>query len=338
MILNENVSLKKFNTMGVDVRAKYYTELTSAGDISELPELIRDAGKSFIVLGEGSNILFTHDFDGLVIRNLIKGKIVTDEDGESVSISFGSGENWDGTVEYCVRKGLWGIENLSLIPGTAGASPIQNIGAYGQEAGDSVTEVEYYDVTENSVFTLSNSECRFGYRSSVFKNELKGKVIILSVKFRLKKKGTPELGYKGLKEYLDENHKGEYSLSNIRNSVISIRNSKLPDPRVLGNCGSFFKNPSVTHEVYENVRKIYPEIKGFPSEKGGYKLSAAQLIELSGFKGLREGDAGTSPKHALVLVNYGNATGSQLYELAQKIKRGVYDKTGITIEEEVNIF
>lgn len=337
MILNENVSLKKFNTMGVDVKARYFAEMTSPDDIFILPELSEKAGNRFLVLGEGSNILFTGDYDGLVIRNMIKGRSVISEDHESVTLRFGAGENWDQTVEYCVENNLWGIENLSLIPGTTGASPIQNIGAYGQEAGDSVTEVKFYDIYDNSVYELSNVNCRFGYRSSIFKHELKGRVVILSVNYKLKKKGVPELGYKGLKEFIDENYQAEYSLSNLRNAVISIRNSKLPDPRVLGNCGSFFKNPVISAEEFERVSNLNPGIKGFPAENGCFKLSAAQLIEISGFKGVREGDAGTSPNHALVLVNYGNASGRELRDLAVKIKHGVYLKTGVRIEEEVNI-
>ncbi len=337
MILNENVSLKKFNTMGVDISARYYTELNLDSDIYQLPEILSKVNNQFLVLGEGSNILLTKDYDGLVIRNMVKGKQILKRDENSVIIRFGAGENWDETVGFCVGHNFWGVENLSLIPGTTGAAPIQNIGAYGQEAGDSIYEVEFFDLEESAVRTLNGNECRFGYRSSIFKQELKGRVIILSVTFRLSKKGKPELSYKGLKEFIDEYLGGEYSLQNLRNAVISIRNSKLPDPKVLGNCGSFFKNPVISEAEFRSLHNLIPGIKGFPAGDGRLKVSAAQLIENAGFKGIREGDAGTSPNHALVLVNYGNATGAELLNLAQKIKAGVRERFGILIEEEVNI-
>jgi UDP-N-acetylmuramate dehydrogenase len=254
-----------------------------------------------------------------------------------VRVRAEAGVVWDTFVEWCVEHGLWGVENLSGIPGTVGAAPVQNIGAYGSEVGDMIESVEMFIPEEGKFRTMSGKECGFGYRDSIFKSRLRGKIVVTAVNFILGRSAAPQLGYGGLRDEVAQ--RGEPTLANIRHAVIAIRDSKLPDPKVIGNAGSFFKNPSVADSVARALKDIYPDMPLYPSEHEGYaKLAAGWLIDRAGWKGRRVGNAGVHDKQALVLVNYGSATGSEILEVARMVQRSVKEQFGIEIEPEVNIF
>ncbi len=331
----ENHSLKPYNTFGVEARARYFFEFTESADLdvfvsenSTFDELPR------FILGGGSNVLFLHDFDGLVLFPRIPGIVKIDEDRQFVWFEVGAGEVWDEFVEFCVNQGLGGVENLLLIPGTVGAAPVQNIGAYGQEAGDSIKRVKGYDLLQKKKVEFSADACGFSYRDSIFKRELKNRLVITSVIFRLDKFPEFNLSYGQLETKVRSS--GEVNLQNIRKSVIEIRNSKLPDVRELANGGSFFKNPVVEAEFAEKIRADFPEAPVYPLSGKKAKLSAGWLIEKASWKGNREGDAGVYEKQALVLVNYGNATGKEIFDFSEKIKTSVFEKFGILLEREVS--
>lgn len=331
----ENHSLKPYNTFGVDAGAKYFFEFTELADL----EVFLGSNRSWkeeklLVLGAGSNILFLDDFDGLVIRPNVPGIKTVHEDSHHEWLEAGAGETWDELVQYAVAYGLGGIENLSLIPGTVGAAPVQNIGAYGQEVCNVVEKVNGYDLEKGEAVSFSADECRFGYRNSIFKSYLKNRFIITSVVFKLDKFPEYRLGYGQLKEKVEE--KGEVDLHSIRESVIGIRTSKLPDVTELGNAGSFFKNPVVDAEVAEKLQSQFEKVPVYPGGEGKIKLAAGWLIDRAGWKGYREGDAGVHHKQALVLVNHGNATGKEIFDLSEKIKQSVFEKFGIELEREVN--
>ncbi len=333
--ISENISLKPYHTFATEAKARYFAIFT---DVQELNVLLKDkrfAGLPCLILGGGSNILFTQDFDGLVLQNNIRGVDILREDKSSHFVKVGGGENWDDFVAYCVNQGWGGLENLSYIPGNVGAAPIQNIGAYGTEVKESIQLVQTLNKENQLPISYTNSDCLFDYRSSIFKNQLKGKRIITHVVFTLSKKPRFNLNYGILYETVSS--KGPVNLNNIRQSVIEIRKNKLPDPKKTGNAGSFFKNPVVDKKAFGTLQSAYPDIPSYTLQNKKYKLPAGWLIDKLGWKGYREGDAGVHPKQALVLVNYGNATGKEILQLSKKIHDSVRSKFGINLAYEVNI-
>jgi UDP-N-acetylmuramate dehydrogenase len=365
--LFENVTLKNFNTFGIEARARYFSGFSGLDELIGLVDFNRPAGVaagSLLVLGGGSNILFTRDFDGLVLRNEIKGIELVHEDAEYVYVRAGAGENWHGFVQYCLGRDWAGVENLSLIPGSVGAAPMQNIGAYGVEIKEVFYELSAFHLEEKKVYTFGLNDCAFGYRESVFKRRYKGQFVILDVTFRLRKRPRFHTEYGAIREELEKMGVRELSIQAISNAVIHIRQSKLPDPAVIGNAGSFFKNPTVTEQKFAELNAQYPNIIGYPvsgagaasgsvahtetssgaatgafsgSSPSGVKLAAGWLIEQCGWKGYRRGDAGCHARQALVLVNYGDARGQEIYDLSEEILRSVRTKFGVELEREVNI-
>ncbi|MFP4448996.1 MAG: UDP-N-acetylmuramate dehydrogenase [Bacteroidales bacterium] len=333
--IQQNISLKPHNTFGINARAKYFTQCSSE---EELYEILNDKafkGTKKLLLGGGSNILFTKDFDGLVIKNDVKGIEITEENDKEVTIRAGAGENWDEFVEYTVNNKWSGLENLSYIPGNVGASPIQNIGAYGEEARNTIKEVETIDVKSLQKMNYSNEDCNFGYRTSIFKEKLKDLRIITHVTFLLRKQNVFNLDYGSLKETVE--NKGSVTLKNIRQSVIEIRRHKLPEPEELGSAGSFFKNPVISEKQFRKIEQKFPKMPSYKMAENEIKIPAAWLIDQLGWKGYREGDAGVHKNQALVLVNYGNATGKEIYDLSRKIIKSVEIHYGIKLDYEVNI-
>ncbi len=336
MQIKNDFSLKGFNTFGIDVRAKEFVVVKAHQDLFDLI-LKRDLTKEkFLMLGGGSNILFTKDFDGLLIKNEITGIHVVHEDDQHICLRVGAGMIWHELVLYCIDRGWGGLENLSLIPGTVGASPIQNIGAYGVEVKDLIDEVEGIDLIHKNTRMIKSQECEFGYRSSVFKTSLKNSFLITAVVFRLNKKHQLHVEYGAIRDELTRMKVDHPSIKDVSNAVINIRQSKLPDPNIIGNAGSFFKNPVVSQEKLDILKVAYPSIVSYPF-KNDFKLAAGWLIEQAGWKGHREGNVGCHEKQALVLVNHGNASGTEILQLAQKIQQSVYTKFGVELEIEVNI-
>ncbi len=329
-------SLKKYNSFGIDAKANKFITFSSEVDIPELFLNIKEK-EEVLILGGGSNILFTSDYNGIILKNEIKGIDEEQLNENEVLLSIGAGEVWDDVVNYTVQKNYYGIENLSLIPGNMGAAPIQNIGAYGVELKDVFYTLECYDIENGEKRIFNLDECKFGYRDSIFKNELKGKIIITKVNLKLSKIGKLNTNYISLKNYLIENNLTTPTLSQIREAVINIRNSKLPDPKKLGNAGSFFKNPIVTKKIYDELNQKYPNLSYFISEDGLYKISAGWLIEKCGLKGIRMGNVGTHVNQALVIVNYGGATGEEILKFVENIQTKVFNEFGILLEPEVNI-
>lgn len=331
----ENYSLRDHNTFGIDAKAKYFFEFT---DPVDLHIFLNDnqswKEEKLIVLGEGSNILFLKDFDGLVIHPKVPGIKTVNEDRNNYWIEVGAGENWDEFVDFAVTYNLGGIENLSLIPGKVGAAPVQNIGAYGQEVCNVVEKVIGYDLEKQIPGEFSVDECRFAYRNSIFKSYLKNKFIITSVVFRLEKFPEFKLGYGDLESKVKE--KGDVNLHTIREAVIDIRSSKLPDVKELGNAGSFFKNPVVEASLAEQLKSEFETLPVYSAGEGKAKLAAGWLIEQAGWKGLREGNVGVHEKQALVIVNHGNASGKDVWDFSEKIKCSVIEKFGVELEREVN--
>ncbi|MCC7160455.1 UDP-N-acetylmuramate dehydrogenase [Candidatus Nomurabacteria bacterium] len=336
MTIEKNYDLSKLNTFGIKANAKYFVELKTEADLVELFGLQEFKDNKKIFLGGGSNILFAKDFDGIVIVNKLKGINVLEEDNENVLVRAMGGECWQDFVDFTVERGYWGIENLALIPGTVGASPIQNIGAYGTELKDSLFNVEAFPIEggEKKVFSLE--ECELGYRDSVFKNKLKGKYFIAAVTLKLSKKEKKNLSYKILAEYLEQNKIEVKSPKDISNAVALIRKSKLPDPKVLGNAGSFFKNVFIDQDKLDKLQENYKDIPFF-KEEGTIKIPAGWLIEQCGWKGKRVGRVGVHDKQALVLVNHGGATGEEIMNLANEIIASVKDKFDLVLSPEVNI-
>ncbi|MBI9053614.1 MAG: UDP-N-acetylmuramate dehydrogenase [Bacteroidales bacterium] len=333
--IKENFSLKNYNTFGIDAKCRFFVECSSLDEITQFLENHNKSDIPLMILGGGSNVLFTQDFEGYVLRPFIKGIEIIEESEEDILVKVGAGEDWDVFVEYCVEKGWGGVENLSLIPGNVGTCPIQNIGAYGVEVKDVIEEVESLEIENLKKNTFKNAECAFGYRDSIFKRNLKGKQIITYVSFRLKKQPVFMLNYGSLTEEL--NKFNELSLKNIRKAVIDIRESKLPDPKEIGNSGSFFKNPVIEESYAKGLKQEYEDIPLYKQDNGTVKVPAGWLIEKAGWKGKRIGDAGVHEKQALVLVNYGNATGKEIFNLAQEIQQSVKTKFNINIEMEVNV-
>lgn len=326
--------LAQLNSFHVEEVAAHIIEFDHADDLMEIfaPE---KAPQKWLVLGGGNNILFTQRYDGTLIHPTGKQLKVVAEDEHSLTLLAEAGLEWDDMVAWCVERGLWGAENLSLIPGSVGASPVQNIGAYGSEAKDIISRVHFFDTDTLTLRTLLNEECRFAYRDSIFKQELRGKTIITAVEFTLHKEARPNLGYGDLSREVEA--LGGATLKNIRDAVCAIRRSKLPDTAVLGNAGSFFKNPIVDGAVADALAAKYPDMPSYPAPEGKRKLAAGWLIDRAGMKGFRDGKVGVHERQALVLVNFGGATGNEVIALAKQVQSAVHDKFGIAIEPEVNI-
>ena len=335
MQLTQNFSLKNYNTFRIDAYAKYFADFSSPAILSEIIE--EHKNKQKMILGGGSNILFTKNFDGIVIKNSIQGINVVNEDEDYVYIKAGAGVNWHQFVMYCVNKNFGGVENLSLIPGDTGASPMQNIGAYGVEIKDVFYELESLHIEDNSLQIFKNSDCKFGYRESIFKKKYQGQFVILNVTFRLQKKPVFNISYGAIEEELEKMNVESLSIMVISNAVINIRKSKLPDPEVIGNAGSFFKNPEINSHKLQELTRIKLKVPSYKINDNTFKIPAGWLIEQCGWKGYRKGDVGCYEKQALVLVNYENATGKEIYQLSNEIKQSVSEKFGIELEREVNI-
>ena len=334
MILR-NISLKQYNTFGLDYKAGCFAELRSEEEAVDFLRDKKQYPEPLLILGEGSNILFTGDYKGTVIHAKIEGIKVEQQNDRLSAVSAGSGVKWDHFVEWCVKKGYYGVENLSLIPGLVGAAPVQNIGAYGMEVKDTITKVRAIDIGGGSVRQFTNEECQFSYRNSIFKKDLRNKFFITKVYFKLGIIPSFNLRYDLLEE--EVNKAGAISLRNVRQAVINIRKRKLPDPKVYGNAGSFFKNPVLSIPEAEKIIAKYPQIPHYPDDSGGIKLAAGWLIDRCGWKGKRIGNAGVHEMQALVLVNFGNATGKEIYDLSEKIRESVLEKYGIALEREVEI-
>ncbi len=335
MQVHQNTSLKQYNTFGIDVMARYFLAFKNTDELKEAFEL--PAINYQLVLGGGSNLLFTKNVDGLVLKNEIGGIGIVKEDDAFVFVKAGAGVNWHQLVMYCVEQNFGGVENLSLIPGNVGASPMQNIGAYGVELKDVFEELEAYHLHDKNIVHFSNADCEFGYRESVFKRKLKNQFVILSVTFKLRKQPIFTTSYGAINQELEKMGVIDLSVQMISQAVINIRSSKLPDPKLIGNAGSFFKNPSVSAEKYNELKNEFAAMVGYTNVDGTVKLAAGWLIEQCGFKGYRIGDAGCYEKQALVLVNYANATGKEIYTLSEEILQAVQKKFGVVLEREVNI-
>ena len=330
----ENIEISERNSFHVRQIAKHLVEFDRA---EELPEIFaKHKPESWYVLSGGNNILFTQDVEPLLITPCDNRIEIISESDTAVRIKVGAGVEWDDLVAWSVERGLWGIENLSLIPGKAGAAPVQNIGAYGVEAKDVIRNVEMYFVEGGNFITLAAEHCAFGYRESVFKHSLKGRVVITAIEIELSKVANPRLGYGDVIREVEA--RGGATLANIRDAICSIRRSKLPDTAVLGNAGSFFKNPIVESEVAEKLLAEYPEMPHYPTaEEGKVKLAAGWLIDKAGMKGYKEGNVGVHERQALVLVNLGGATGGEVIAFAHKVVATVKEKFGIEISPEVNV-
>lgn len=341
-VVSENVSLKNYNTFGIYSNAKFFTEVFSERDVVDIFQSEKFISVPKLIIGGGSNVLFTKDFDGLVIHNSIKGIAVVKEDDKNVFVRAGAGEVWHDLVLWSIENNLGGIENLSLIPGYVGAGPMQNIGAYGVELKDVFYELDAIDLIKCEKKLFSKADCKFGYRESVFKNEFKGKHIITSVTLQLNKNPVFNTSYGAIEQELKKNNVEKISVKAISDAVIAIRQSKLPNPAILGNAGSFFKNPTINKEEFEKLISKYPSMPNYPITQSlnsliTYKLAAGWLIEQCGWKGKRVGNSGSHKDQALVLVNYGDATGNEIFSLALEIQKSVKEKFGVTIQPEVNV-
>ncbi|TCI95119.1 UDP-N-acetylmuramate dehydrogenase [Tenacibaculum sp. M341] len=334
MNIQENISLKKMNTFGIDVNAKRFVNITS---VYELQQLVKKEKDLFLLSG-GSNMLLTKDIEELVVHLNITGISIDNENDSNVNLTVNAGENWHNFVLWCVSNNYGGIENLSLIPGNVGTCPIQNIGAYGVEVKDVITKVEAIEIATGKLVSFSNNDCEFGYRNSIFKNTHKGKYIITSVSFCLQKQPHQlNTSYGAIEKQLDSNSIKKPTIKDVSEAVINIRNSKLPNPKDIGNSGSFFKNPVISTTHFKSLLEKYPEIPNYPISEHEVKVPAGWLIEQSGFKGKRFGDAGVHDKQALVLVNHGNASGKEIYELAKTIQQTIQENFSINLEIEVNV-
>jgi len=336
-MLREGISLKPFNTFGIEARAQFFMEALLNEDILNLAGNLQENYRPLLVLGGGSNILFTKDFPGTVLKISTKGTHLLKEDNETVWVQASAGENWDDFVGFCVDHGWGGIENLSAIPGNTGTSPVQNIGAYGVEMKDTFVELEAFDLESRGIKILAKDDCRLGYRESIFKSQNKGRYIILNVTFRLSKNPILCLDYGNIRKELAIMKVTDPGIKDVREAVCRIRANKLPDPKVTGNAGSFFKNPVIPPQQYEKLKQSFPEIVSF-KQNGNIKLAAAWMIEQCGWKGKRKGNAGVHSTQPLVLVNLGNATGLEIINLGNEIRQSVYGKFGIMLETEVNVF
>ncbi len=344
MQIRQNISLKPYNTFGINVQAQYFATINH---INDLPQLAAFANAHnnlpLTILGGGSNILFTKNYAGVIFKNNLQGNTLMAEDDDYYYVKSAAGENWHQFVLYCLQHNYAGVENLSLIPGNIGASPMQNIGAYGVEIKNVFHQLEAWHINDQAMVTFNQADCRFGYRESVFKHQYKGQFVITSVTFKLLKKPVFNTSYGAIQQELNKMGVTEISIQNISQAVINIRQSKLPDPAVIGNAGSFFKNPTIPASRFNQLKKQFENIVGYATGNDMVKVAAGWLIEHCGptpgtsWKGYRQGDAGCNKTQALVLVNYANAKGSEVYDLSTQILQSVQNTFGIALEREVNI-
>lgn len=334
MTIQENISLKSYNTFGIDVLAKRFVSVTSYYELQELLKIEKD----FFLISGGSNMLLTKNIEKLVVHVDIKGISIDKETESHIYLTVNSGENWHEFVLWCIEQGYGGLENLSLIPGNVGTCPIQNIGAYGVEVKDTITKVEAMEIATGDRVSFSNEECQFAYRDSIFKNSQKGKYILTAVSFELtKNEHTLNTSYGAIETFLKDKQILSPSIKDVSDAVIAIRKSKLPDPSDIGNSGSFFKNPVISKAQFQLLLETYPNIPSYPVSENEVKVPAGWLIEQAGFKGQRFGDAGVHSRQALVLVNYGTASGQEIHQLAQKIQKTIKELFNISLEIEVNV-
>ncbi len=337
MEILSNYSLKSLNTFGIQADAKYFAKVSDTESLKELLKWQADQSLKSLVLGGGSNVLFTGDFDGLVIRNELKGIELVGEDNEHIYLKVGAGEIWHEFVLYCLEHNYAGVENLALIPGFAGASPMQNIGAYGVEVKEVFHELTAMHRQEIFLQKFSAADCAFGYRESVFKHKYRDQFVITDITYRLNKIPTLHIEYGAIRKELERQQVKDPDIRSVANAVIGIRSSKLPDPRVIGNAGSFFKNPSVSKLKFQELKEEYPGLVAYENADGTMKLAAGWMIEQCGLKGFRQGDAGVHNRQALVLVNYGNARGQDLVDLSKHVQDVVSAKFGVLLVPEVNV-
>jgi len=330
----KNYSLKNYNSFRVNHKANFFLKIENNKSLINFLSDKKFKNEKNLIIGGGSNILFTKDYEGVILYSCIKGIHILEENDNHIKVKVGSGENWDDFVKFCVSKNWYGIENLSLIPGSVGAVPIQNIGAYGVEVKDYIYDVNGIDLKNNTKKTYSNKSCDFEYRDSIFKRELKNNFFVTEVTFVLMKNKKFTLDYSELKNI---NSQG-LTIQNIRDKIIEIRNSKLPDPKLLANAGSFFKNPVINIKIAKKIKEKYNDFKYYQINESMVKISAAWLIEKSGWKGHKEKNIGVYNKHALVLVNYSSENGKDIKILSKKIKKSVLEKFNVTLEKEVNVF
>lgn len=342
MRIEENKSLKELNTFMVDVKAEQFIEVTSVEDLHQIYSKGIFKNK-FFILGGGSNTLFTEDFNGTVLHINIQGKEVISTNKSMVEIRVNAGENWADFVEWSVKNSYLGLQNLAYIPGSCGAAPVQNIGAYGSEIKDCLIELQYFDIDTGELKALSNAECNFGYRDSIFKNNLKDKAIITSTTYKLQiwdlDKQIPDqyLEYKGITDYLDQNFSKPYTLQKVFDSILSIRREKLPEVGEYGSCGSTFANPIISKDTYDELLSKYPDLPNYPSENNQVKIPAAYILEQIGWKDKKVGRCGTWTKHPLIVTNYNNASGKDILELIKTIQSDFKKSTGIDLNTEINI-
>ena len=338
MQIQQNFSLRSYNTFGIDVSSAFFSSFASLEALAELTTFCDEKNHlPKLVLGGGSNVLFTQDFRGIILKNDLKGIELIKEDASHYYVRSAGGENWHQFVLFCLNNNYAGVENLSLIPGNVGASPIQNVGAYGVEIKDVFHELEAWHLQDQKLVNFTAADCKFDYRDSVFKTKYKGQFVITNVTFKLLKQPVYHTNYGAIQQELASMAVTELSIHAIADAVIKIRRSKLPDPEVIGNAGSFFKNPAIPVSRFENLKASYPTLPGYPAKNDTVKIAAGWLIEQCGWKGFRKGDAGCHEKQALVLVNYGNASGIDIYALSTEIMHSVETKFGILLEREVNI-
>ncbi len=335
--VKEDFSLKEYNTFGISIKAKYFVEIDTLNQLKEIFKSEKFKNTNILLLGGGSNILFTKDFDGLVVKNNILGIEKISENEDTILIKSGSGENWHKFVLYCLDNNFSGIENLSLIPGTVGATPLQNIGAYGVEIKDVFHSLSAFEIATGEIKTFFNDDCHFGYRESIFKKELKNKYIIISVTFKLSKSPKINISYGAITDTLKEMGINNPTIKDVSKAVCYIRTKKLPDPLVIGNAGSFFKNPEITREHFKTLKEKFPDIVSYKTNTDNLKIPAGWLIEKSGWKGKTFDNYGVHKNQALVLVNYDDAKGEDINRLADQIKESIFNNFGINLEKEVNI-
>ncbi|MEM7162939.1 MAG: UDP-N-acetylmuramate dehydrogenase [Bacteroidota bacterium] len=336
MIIEENKSLREYNTFGIDVQSKYFCIIEK---IEDLREALEDfSNEKRLILGGGSNVLFTKNFDGLLLLNRIKGKKLLTEDDEHVYVQFGAGENWHNTVRHCIDNEWAGIENLSLIPGSCGAAPMQNIGAYGVEIKEVFHQLEAFHIESGEIHQFTIEDCAFAYRESVFKRKLSDQYFILNVTLRLNKKPLFNISYGAIQAQLESMGVNDLSIRAISEAVIAIRQRKLPDPNKIGNAGSFFKNPVISKSAFDQIKSRHSDIPHYPAPEGNIKLAAGWLIDQAGWKGKTFESFGVHKNQALVLVNYNNAKGSDIYSLSEEILNSIQEKFNISLEREVNIY
>lgn len=337
MNIQSDFSLKQLNTFGLNQKAKYFSTFESIDELKDCITWAKNQNTTPYILGGGSNILLTKDLDCLVLHNTIKGKRVVEESDDHIILEIGGGEVWHDLVMFSIQNGWSGIENLALIPGRVGAAPIQNIGAYGVELKDVFHSLDFLHFEKDNLQKFEAKECKFGYRDSVFKGPLKGKGVIVSVRLKLNKTFSPNISYGAIQSELESMGKKSARAADVAEAVIRIRSSKLPDPKKIGNSGSFFKNPVISTSLLEGIKAKDPNIPAYPVNEKSVKVAAGYLIEKAGFKGFRKGDAGMHEKQALVLVNHGDAKGIELVEMAEMVQEAVFKKFSIKLEPEVNI-